>query len=406
MQTNFFSLQPSWEFGRLLNSYTSKYLSLIIVISIIIINLSSITKNILKRRVTFFIPIAFLLISNLCIEFWSSISYQQSFFSSFTASYYYYLIILYYYLVTLITDKSETLRMFTFIITLSGIYSFLLILQDLLLNKEIEFMNIGDTGLGVEVGNNLLGFLRIKAPADFIAFGTMVIIVYMLIDSKKTKQNLIPLTINTVYLVVVSQTRMYIITILILEIFMVLYKVNKINKVFTVVFMYIVGFFGIAMIPKIFSTFINGERKTSYTVRIEAINFYFNEISLRKIVGIGFPNTFSTEYLLHGGMLNILGYQYYLDDIGILGFIVTFGVVGYIILGIFIIQLIREFMRTPNKLVSLVPISYILLTSISLSLVNVQRIIYLPFILFIISFIRNEGDKHGKERNNNYYSNL
>ncbi len=104
-------------------------------------------------------------------------------------------------------------------------------------------MNIGDTGLGVEVGNNLLGFLRIKAPSDFIAFGTMVIIVYMLIDSKKTKQNLIPLTINTVYLVVVSQTRMYIITILILEIFMVLYKVNKINKVFTVVFMYIVGFF-------------------------------------------------------------------------------------------------------------------------------------------------------------------
>lgn len=155
-----------------------------------------------------------------------------------------------------------------------------------------------------------------------------------------------------------------------------------------------IGFFGIS---DLFLEFTSGSRAISYSVRMDAIRFYFGEMPKENLLGIDFPNTFETYDILHSNLLTLLGYQYYLDDIGILGFLVVFGVMGFIVLFLILYELIKLFIKATRKWLVLLPIWYLLSTSILLSLLNVQRIVYLPFVLFLIAFL-SQGDNvtHGK----------
>ncbi|POH22417.1 hypothetical protein BHU32_06710 [Fructilactobacillus sanfranciscensis DSM 20451] len=51
------------------------------------------------------------------------------------------------------------------------------------------------------------------------------------------------------------------------------------------------------------------------------------------IMGIGFSNTLWNQWMLHGNtyLLTNYGYQYYLDDVGFIGFYTIFGFFGIII---------------------------------------------------------------------------
>lgn len=389
LQTNFFSFQPSWFFG--LNSYTSKYFTLGLVLLILIVNISNVYKAIMSKGIPFKFPVSFLFLVTIITEIWSTRYYQQGFNSSLTASYYIYIIALYFFLITLLQNVEEINRILRFIGNVGALYSTMLIIQGILMRYNIAFMNTDDAVLKIDYGSTFLGFNRVKSPADFISFSILALIVYVILHRKRAIVSFVYMGLDLFYVVFISQTRMYIIVDVILIVIFILSRIDKVNHLLAISILSIAGMIGFFGISDLFLEFTSGSRAISYSVRMDAIRFYFGEMPKENLLGIGFPNTFETYDILHSNLLTLLGYQYYLDDIGILGFLVVFGVMGFIVLFLILYELIKLFIKATRKWLVLLPIWYLLSTSISLSLLNVQRIVYLPFVLFLIAFL-SQGD--------------
>jgi len=387
LQINFFSLQ---FIGLDLNSYVKKYISLFLIIILVAINIPLVAKLLFTRRLPFKIPIILLFVLTVIEGIWSMKFYGQSLLTSFTAMYYFFILLLYFVLLAMYKRGGNVNKWFKFIIWIGTIYSGLLIIQDFLLKYGIELMNLSNDSLQVEYGSRMAIFYRIKNPADFISFSILILFIFY-VNNKFDVKFFLALAVNFVYIIFISQTRMYMIIDSLLLIILLTIKLDKINKFLTLIYIYLLSFIGIITSSKVILGFITGARRMSYSVRIEAINFYYNVSMNNGVLGIGFPNTSDTLNVLHGNGLTFLGYQYYLDDIGILGFIFTFGIFGVFILIGFILSIFKVFIISKHKFILLLPIIYVAMTSISASLFNIQRIMYLPFAFFIIYLIGVEG---------------
>ena len=90
--------------------------------------------------------------------------------------------------------------------------------------------------------------------------------------------------------------------------------------------------------------------------------------------------------MLHGNtyLLTNYGYQYYLDDVGFIGFYTIFGFFGIIIHISLFLKAIIIFFKSNAKFQIALIILYLIITSISLSLFNIQRILYYHYFYFII----------------------
>lgn len=394
LQTNFFSLEPSWGWIIKINSYTSKYLSLIVMILIFILNFKSVESIYHTAYNQFKIPILTLVFFNFILGILTIFKYKQGVFSTFTASYYFYVLIFYFFLITLISQKGEIQKLLIFVVRTGLIYSLMLIIQDVFLKFKIQFLNLDSSSLLVEYGAIFHGFYRIKAPSDFISFSILLVIILAVLSKKFTLTDFITLCVDFFYLIFVSQTRTYIITDLVIIGVWLLMKLNRVHRFFTIVSLYLVGLVGSFSLSDLLLKFSTGSRKESLSVRIEAIKFYFNEVPRWSMFGIGFPNTAATDYILHGGFLVIYGYQYYLDDIGILGFLTVFGLSGLLIIVMFFYKIIKGFWYSKNKWPLLILILYLSITSISVSLFNVQRIILLPVLLLLITYFSITKEKY------------
>lgn len=111
---------------------------------------------------------------------------------------------------------------------------------------------------------------------------------------------------------------------------------------------------------------------------------------------IEFPNTLWNQWMLHGStyLLTNYGYQYYLDNVGFIGFYTIFGFFGIIIYIYLFLKTIIIFFKSNAKFQIALIILYLIITSISLSLFNIQRILYLPLLLFYIYYYSNVYKKN------------
>lgn len=400
LQVNFFNLINFSSFFSLLNSYSSKYLICGISIILFFISLFYMKK---KQSINGFgVSIVFFCTLVGINIIWSSYEYQQPFFSSITASYYYYILLLYFFLYK-VYDHDTVVFTFSTAKIVSCVYSGLLILESFLYTKGISILNVQNNyngsvvGSGLNVENNtVLGMVRIKEPADFIAFAMVLILVQIVINNKMTANEFLIIFVDMFYLIVVSQTRMYVLVMFILFgvcglIF--IYRYNK--KMFTMISLGI-PVCGVIGAFFMLNLFMQGNRAISYSVRLEAINFYLSEMPKHSLLGIGFPNTQWTVSMLHGnGLLEFLGYQYYLDDIGIIGFYTVFGLLGVLALILFLISMMNFIRIGRNKGSILILFLFVFLTSGSLILFNVQRIVYLPFIFALMFYFSRIDVNHG-----------
>ncbi|WP_235805600.1 hypothetical protein [Liquorilactobacillus oeni] len=393
-----------------MNSYSSKYF--IFSISIVMFVFSFFLgkernevgiKN--NASLNFKAPIVLTVIVTTVMMIWSSYTYEQSLFSSFTASYYYFILLFYFFI-----DKASDSRIINKIIVFSRsmgfIYSVLLIAQSLLYTKGIKFMVLQDAGtnnimasntihggLNVDSAAIIFNMVRIKEPADFISFTLLIILIDVIAQNKLVFNNFLPICVEFFYLIFVSQTRVYIIVDTILfavTLLILLYKYSKVEFIILLTFMiiiFIVGTFALII------WFTEGSRQVSYSVRMDAIRYYLGEVPKGSIFGIGFPNTQWSTDVLHGNLLNFLGYEYYLDDVGIIGFYTVFGISGILIIILFIAKFITVVYKGYNKDVTVILLLFVCLTSISLFMFNVQRIVYLPFIFVLVNyFASNNSD--------------
>lgn len=147
------------------------------------------------------------------------------------------------------------------------------------------------------------------------------------------------------------------------------------------------------MLPQLntfFNTFSvdNVESGSNTSIRLEAIAYYMGYILKCPLTGQGFINAAnSTELYV---LLRGLGGHFYYDDIGMIGTASRFGVPGFV----FQLLLLSFFWKTQNAIgdkkerIFLIGLmSYYLLSMISLSMFDTQRIFVLAITLAVFDYL-------------------
>ncbi|SDM31238.1 hypothetical protein SAMN05216191_11183 [Paenibacillus jilunlii] len=405
IETNFFSLIKLPTFISALTSYHTKQLTLIVCLFSFVLwfLFEKMSRHTVSRYYN--TPIVIFLFSTIVISIMSMLIYNQSILSVLRVSYFYYIILLFYFLSYFCwKDKKNYHFLINSIILFGTIYSILLIVQYLFFKSGLDaFLIFNDENL-VVLSKSINP--RIARPADFIAFSSVLLFSKIVTGNafsiNKSKLWIL-LLIELIYILLVSQTRMYIIALLISFSISVLFIKRRNQGMSIVVYIILVPVIFLMAndsLSKFFSSFMTGDRVSSTLIRSQEILFYSRQIFSNGIIGRGFIDISSPDYVLlnHGPFGT-----YNTSDIGIIGFLSIYGLCG----GLFLVFTIRKIIRTlkNNKenalqlksieLITLCP--YFLLVSLTLFYTDIQRIIYLPIILTIFEFAHKESIEKARD---------
>lgn len=401
LQVSFFSIIETTPRMFLLNSTVYKTLTIFLVMCLLIFNIIFNFDRLNKpRRYHFILFVVISIMAYLLVLWGSQCAYQQSVLVTLKNSYVYFMFVLYLVLVLFFNDERETNFLLQVVKYVGGIYSVVLIIQAVLFNRGITFLDFGSYGLNpiYDSFGPIFHFIRIANAADFISFAMLVTGVDVLIHKEK-KRMLIGiglLLIDYLYIVFVSGTRMYMIAdMLIIMAIVVIVAVKKYKGLIfgLLTVMTVGGFMGI---PLVINSFIGGKRKLSFDMRLGEIQYYADKIFHNGWFGIGFPDSKRYDQLLHGpanSHILMANANYFLEDIGILGIVVVFGVLGLIGLIYFGYLLVTAFIQAQGryKQAILLIILYLVSTAATLSLLDPQRIFYLFFIVYLIEYLTNHA---------------
>ncbi|MDG2982148.1 hypothetical protein [Latilactobacillus curvatus] len=401
LQVSFFSIIETTPRMFLLNSTVYKTLTIFLVMCLLIFNIIFNFDRLNKpRRYHFILFVVISIMAYLLVLWGSQCAYQQSVLVTLKNSYVYFMFVLYLVLVLFFNDERETNFLLQVVKYVGGIYSVVLIVQAVLFNRGITFLDFGSYGLNpiYDSFGPIFHFIRIANAADFISFAMLVTGVDVLIHKEK-KRMLIGsglLLIDYLYIVFVSGTRMYMIAdMLIIMAIVVIVAVKKYKGLIfgLLTVMTVGGFMGI---PLVINSFIGGKRKLSFDMRLGEIQYYADKIFHNGWFGIGFPDSKRYDQLLHGpanSHILMANANYFLEDIGILGIVVVFGVLGLIGLIYFGYLLVTAFIQAQGryKQAILLIILYLVSTAATLSLLDPQRIFYLFFIVYLIEYLTNHA---------------
>lgn len=401
LQVSFFSIIETTPRMFLLNSTVYKTLTIFLVMCLLIFNITFNFDRLNKpRRYHFILFVVISIMAYLLVLWGSQCAYQQSVLVTLKNSYVYFMFVLYLVLVLFFNDERETNFLLQVVKYVGGIYSVVLIVQAVLFNRGITFLDFGSYGLNpiYDSFGPIFHFIRIANAADFISFAMLVTGVDVLIHKEK-KRMLIGsglLLIDYLYIVFVSGTRMYMIAdMLIIMAVVVIVAVKKYKGLIfgLLTVMTVGGFMGT---PLVINSFIGGKRKLSFDMRLGEIQYYADKIFHNGWFGIGFPDSKRYDQLLHGpanSHILMANANYFLEDIGILGIVVVFGVLGLIGLIYFGYLLVTAFIQAQGryKQAILLIILYLVSTAATLSLLDPQRIFYLFFIVYLIEYLTNHA---------------
>ncbi|BAX73059.1 hypothetical protein [Leuconostoc mesenteroides] len=406
LQVNFFDLItfPDWFFYNI-NSYSVKYLSTFLILIACLVRLieyksnSSIREN---GQINFSVSLLLLLLFGTFITYQSSIVYKQTILTSFAISYYY-LFVLGYFAFHNFFTRLENIKWFFDLIIYSSVFlSITKIIQSYLAGNfgKIFFGSYStvDKNNLMTLSSDIVGFVRLPSASDFVFFASMLLVVTFLVKKISIKNKFTILFINIFFLFIVSQTRTYVLIILVLIFGVVLIKVSSEFKRFSIVVLLfgVIGgvFFSLYLVEQM-GFITTGDRSASYTVRLDAIRYYLSQFSNNGVFAIGFAH--DPEFLLlnHGYSLTYGRSIYYMDDIGIIGFLAVFGKLGIAWIIIFLSELLKQILYAGNRKIVMLLCFTVLATSGTLVYLNVQRIFYLVFVLLLVDFFVHERNLEG-----------
>lgn len=173
-------------------------------------------------------------------------------------------------------------------------------------------------------------------------------------------------------------------------------KKNNIVFIRVSIFLMVLGAVIFGFFDNILELFsISGTYGTSSLHRLGTLYHYYDLMVQKKaIFGIGLIDTAvkaADEYMLLGIGRDGVSYYYYIDDIGILGGIVRFGVMSLIVYVPLFVQAVRVFIRHKKGNTKYVPFlagvcTYLLLSCTVLNIFDSQRALDTPFYLAFISY--------------------
>lgn len=385
IEINLFCLLP-------IDNYTSaKIVSIgIIIISIIYIMINP--NFIFNNRGYFSVDICIFIFMCLFQCILTELKYQQGFSYIFRVSIYYFTLLIYLLLSYFLRNDYKKIK--GYFKNVSLFFSIILILQYFLYNElGITFLKL-DLSIGQRFGQ-----ARISVGIFMIVVGVVLSVssIIKCINNKEKlrKIDLLVVVLGLIDVIFVSKTRSIIISLIVSILGMSFLLIrNKKTKAIIIILLIITG--GLVINTEMFNKFVN-LKNTEYSensnIRQEASKYYIEKIKESPIVGIGFlhsKNKYDPAYSFLRGEKG----KYFLDDVGIIGFTTTFGIIGLIWYLIIILKcfkiIIKKFkyktIYDNGESVGL--FIFILLSTFTIIFTDSTRIFYFAFILYFI-----EGNK-------------
>ena len=408
LQVNFFDIFPLGELiTSTVSGYSQKKLMLVIVIIYFIVS-KLLTINSQSARTSFFGLSIFLLLSMvIVITFLSAKTYNQSILSTFLTSYYFFIILLYFP----IKKSLKSFQAMYWLLSIVSMFGFWMSLIKIVQSVAKSFLNVNLFSLNASVDAvssnpmrfTFLHFVRLASASDFVFFSLILLMIGSFIFKEHfTNLNFWTLFITDVfYIVVIGQTRMYIMMTAVTVAIMLFIKLRSRDKSNNLILFTIFIVLGSAvtafLISKVDLTI--GDRAISLSIRRDAINYFIRNINYNGFYGFGFARDDLYGYLVHGstslwwGGIIQSGYNY--DDVGLFGFLAIFGYLSIPFFIVFFFQALKSILNSKFKLLSLLVVLVIVMSLVSTSLFNPQRILYLPFYLAILCwFAKSNGGKN------------
>lgn len=373
----------------------------IAIIAIMILIVGGITLSGDKKINT--IVIMFLIII-MYTSIYSSILYKQSLINSLFADKYLFVTLLYFPIMHFIS-KRDVNSLVNLIIFLTFILTLLLDIQCLILHKKgIELLKISYA--------SRMSDIRVLASANFIEVGTIISFSRLFdkkIKNKKLKiLSLITFILGNIEIIFISKTRMSILIVWASVFLILITKEIKLTvktifkRVFFLMLIYII--ISQAVSTNIFSEYVKEFDTMSISVenRQGAVEYYLSNLEkspFNIIFGTGFIHDTNYQYK---HIITGMGKHYSRTDVGLLGFVHQFGIIGLLWYGLTVLYLIKILIKMrkkneyPYELVAI--FSYFVFGSITLFMMNAERIIFFPIMMAIANYY-SSSLKSNYERN-------
>lgn len=281
--------------------------------------------------------------------------------------------------------------------------SLLFIIQAFVYNSfGISFVHIAEYTSFSQMETRSLG-IRLTAPSTLIIFSVIMSWGYIIgshVSLRKNKLHYFNVITGLIYIIYTCQTR--VVSIMLICTLILVWGMSKTGRKFSILNRVVIVIMAVLVItaPTYFADYFDSSTGSVYA-RLYAYDFFFSEFKSNPLLGIGLlpdDKTNNTIFqVLHGN----LGYAN-LTDVGITGYLAQFGIVGIVFLIAFIYLIIRILKKCKIKgtkywMVKACSI-YMLASCSTLSIFDIQRIVILPVILYLLNCLDKEknGSSAGK----------
>lgn len=390
-QVNFFNvIDLNSSFAKSYVSYSQKKILLALIIIYAFLRIVFVRNSRLPKRLFRFDSFIWsLILATIVIMLYTAFYFQQGLVGTVLNSYYFFIPILYFVVRRALVDWTDIRTIARYFGSISTIYAIITFAQSYLLSRfGIVFLHMTDNDFktATQLKYMSLGFTRIASATDFIFFATLIFVIAKITNGPvfQRRFDAFVIIVNSLEILIVGQTRSYTVALLGLAIvYAVIYLYRRFGWAVSIL---VTGFAALPVVWLVITVIAkllgDTTRSASVDIRSQAYSYFLQHVFYHKFWGIGFIRDDLFWGLIHGnlGLFNI-------DDVGIIGFLAQFGMLGIILLVILLISLTQACMYSYSISASLILSYGIIISFVSTSLFNPQRIFYLPIILALLGFL-------------------
>lgn len=379
--TNIFGLYKLIPFGSALYSLDFMFVMALILAFFLLLNSIYSRHGIFKKPLFYQIG-CWLMVLTVVEVLYTFINFKQPIYYACKESLYYIIPIVLYFSVSQYSDKLEVNEILDIVVKVSIISSSVAIV--VILIYSITGMNLFNIISNTENIRN--GSVRFGV-GSLVVFPAIVISVTKVMNKESNKLDCLNIFLGLIQVIFVNKTRANIIYMIMVILISILNtkKTNKLLRILIITVIIcggVIGFLSTESISAGMNTYINGD--ISIMARLEEIEFYLREFIKHPILGMGFLTGDKSVYnwQLVGGYNPAI--YYYREDVGYVGFLNKFGVLGMIwLIYYFRLYFLRIKGDSLESKICRNLMVYLIISSISLNVMDPQRTMYLFIVLFI-----------------------
>lgn len=316
-------------------------------------------------------------------------TFKQPIYYACKESLYYLIPVILYISMSQYSKKLSVDHVFDIIIKVSIISSLMaIIIFSIYSVLGVNILNVIDNTESVRNGTVRFGV------GSLVVFPAIVISITKVMNNSSNKLDYLNIFLGLIQVVFINKTRANIIYIVMVILISILNtrKTNVLVKAFIFLVLFcggLIAFLNSDTVSANINSYVNADM--SIMARLEEIEYYFGQFLDHPILGMGFltGDKAVNNWQLVGG--NNPAIYYYREDVGYIGFLNKFGILGII----WFIYFIKSYFKRikDNTLYSQICMNlstYVIISSISLNIMDPQRTMYIFFVLFIGEIVINE----------------